>query len=273
MVVVKVLVENKVFRSSLKAEHGLSLFVKTDRRNFLFDLGQTEDVFFSNASQLGVDLESISFIVLSHGHYDHTGALLTVSEVVKKDTVIYAHPLVRVGKYRKQGSLMQYIGVGKAPWDEVAEKFMVDFAYGLRQVDEGIYISGEIPDYGYPMSLSEQYVLENGDKDEFKDEVGVFLVVNGEVVVITGCSHRGVLNIVEHARRSLNLPVRAVVGGFHLHQKGVDLVDEIAEGFNAMGVKELYPMHCSGMEEICRLKERFSGVCEIRSCGDEIIFS
>ncbi len=270
---VRVLIENKVYRPGLVGEHGLSLYGEVEERKFLFDLGQSQDGFLNNCRRLGIDLDSVDFLILSHGHYDHTGALPLLSEVISPKTVVYAHPWIRIGKYRREGNNLKYIGIPKTDWDYLINSCTVDFAFSLRQIDNGLFISGTIPDYGYAKTTSSAYVLENGDEDQFEDEICLYSVVNGEVVVLTGCSHRGILNIVAHAKDVLARPVRAVVGGLHLKGLSRKMLNEVVKGLEALGVKELYPLHCSGLEEVCYVKEKFSGKCEVMGCGDEIVFT
>ncbi len=270
---IQVIVENKVFRSGLIAEHGLSLLGEIGGKRFLFDLGQSQDVFLNNCRKLGVNIEDVDFVFLSHGHYDHTGSLALLPDLVSSHTVLYAHSLIRTGKYKKEGKRLRYVGLPDVDWDRLTDSCMVDLAFPCRRIDENLFLSGSIPDYGYPKMISPYYVLKDGEVDEFNDEVCLYCLVKEEVVILTGCSHRGILNIVSHAREKLSLPVRAIIGGFHLQGLPEEELERVVSELERLGVKELYPLHCTGVEEACWIKRRFSGKCEVKGCGDEIVFS
>ncbi len=270
---IQIVVENKVFHSGLMAEHGLSLLGEIGGKRFLFDLGQSQDVFLNNCRKLGISVEDVDFVFISHGHYDHTGALPVLADLVSSRAIIYAHPWVKIRKYKKEGTKLRYTGIPEFNWDRLVDLCTVDLAFSFRRINEQIFLSGPIQDYGYPKMVSSSYVLEHGAMDEFNDENCLYCLVKEEIVILTGCSHRGILNIVSHAMEKLARPVRAVIGGFHLQGVAKEELEKVIAELERFGVKELYPLHCTGVEETCWIKQRFSGLCEVKGCGDEIIFS
>ena len=143
-----ILVDNYVNSQKLKAEHGLSILIEDDNEKVLFDCGQS-DLILSNAKILGIDLNGITKIVLSHGHYDHTGGLLPLLKYLNKEIDIYAHPLVFEEKFSEYKdfngfSTNRYIGIPERA--EIYEKKGARFLLSKDpvQISDSIYLSGQI---------------------------------------------------------------------------------------------------------------------------------
>ncbi len=251
------------FTRGLLAEHGFAALIEVWYGNrvyrILFDTGQSGDVLLHNASKLGIDLGNLQAIVLSHRHYDHTGGLLKVLKAVGQTPVI-AHPRAFSGGI--------YVGNGVVRLD-------AGFPHDVRKVEEltriikvrspmpiapGTYFLGEVPRVTEFETVKNFYRVENGElvEDDLPDDTALAIVVEDfGTVVVTGCSHAGIVNIVKHAERVAGEPVRVVVGGLHLASASEARVRRVAEELSRAGVLELHVGHCTGFEAECILKSKY----------------
>ncbi len=266
-----VLVDNTVFSKGLVAEHGLSLYGEYEGRRFLFDLGQSRDAFLKNAAVIGLeDVGSVDFVVLSHSHYDHTGGLLGLVGSLGKRTFLYASSRISRPKYRDAKGPDYYIGLPVELENRLCDVFTLDLSFRERRVGPGIWVIPSAPDYGYPLSLKSHLLNEDGKRDEFEDEVYLCLEDKEGLIVISGCSHRGVLNIIYHVRMVTGIDrVKAVIGGLHIRSFEEGL--EVGRHMNEMGVDSVYPMHCTRPAAVCGIMSAFKGRCEVVGCGGEIV--
>ena len=139
---VKVIVDNIVFRPRLKAEHGLSLLISIPQGLILFDTGQSS-LLLENSLKSGIDLNQVSKIVISHGHYDHTGGLLSILSYLKKEVEVFANPDIFEDKYsRNADSGMRYIGIPekRSIYEEMGARFK--FYDSAVEIEKNVYFSG-----------------------------------------------------------------------------------------------------------------------------------
>ncbi len=237
-------------QSGLRREHGFSAFAEFGDERILFDTGQS-DAFIRNAKRLGVDLSRADFVVISHGHYDHTGGLPHLLE--KFDTKkmnFVSHPGIFDEKLH--GS-RNYIGcpVSRA---EVESSFRNSvFATGPMELTPGVTFLGEVPRaYEDPGTCGDHVVDGREEPDPVLDDSALAFKTGKDVVVLTGCSHSGILNIARAAEKLGK--VYAVIGGFHLWGASSERLDKIISTFRQMGIKELRPGHCTGSEAIERME-------------------
>ncbi|RLD87807.1 MAG: MBL fold metallo-hydrolase [Bacteroidetes bacterium] len=211
------LIENEVAEGNvgLKAEAGLSLFIKSNGLNILFDTGSS-GAFADNALKLGVDLSSVDFVVISHAHFDHTGGLARFF-AVNKTAKVYIRQQATGRYYYKLAFLKKEIGVDQKLLKEYADRFV--FVQDDVQINEDIKIVTHFSTKHKLPSDSKHLVTKKENKlvpDDFAHEQMLVINEGDNVYCFTGCSHHGILNMVESVQ--LNEDNRLnVIGGFHMY--------------------------------------------------------
>ena len=250
-----ILVDNNTFIDQYyHGEPAASFFIETDDKKILFDTGYS-DILISNAEKMSVDLEEVTHIVLSHGHDDHTKGLKYLKEAIDiSGKKLIAHPDCFLPKYN--GDL--YIG---SPFSgeeikQIADCVLCKDSYQIT--DKLIYL-GEIPrknayenqnpigKYSYGGILKDDYLLDDTAM-VYKSEHGLF--------IITGCSHSGICNIIEYAKKVCNEEkVYGVLGGFHLFNDDEQLQKTI-EYLKNNKIEQFYPCHCVSLLARAKMMEK-----------------
>ena len=251
------LIENTSARG-LPTEHGLSLFVETAEHKFLFDMGQT-DLFARNAETLGIALSKVDFAVLSHGHYDHGGGLNTF-------LALNDHAPVYMSRYAFEphyNGTEKYIGLDQG----------LKSSNRLVLVDEDIQVSEGITVYGchhapkvVDFGSCGLNMIQDGrmTEDDFRHEQYLLVVENGKRILFSGCSHRGILNIMHWFRPDI------CIGGFHLSKLPLDeTLAGYAKALDAYPTA-YYTGHCTGTAQYQFMKERMRNLHYL-SVGDSIV--
>jgi 7,8-dihydropterin-6-yl-methyl-4-(beta-D-ribofuranosyl)aminobenzene 5'-phosphate synthase len=248
-------------REGLLPEHGLSFYIECDQFKMLLDTGASEN-FRKNASQLGIDLEKIDMVVLSHGHYDHGDGLPYLGH-----TTMVSHPGSFVRRYRKNGN--KYLGISLSR-EEVEEKFDLQTSREPVRLYDHMYFLGEIPRVNEFETWKTPYILENGEEDYIRDDSALAAVTANGLVVVSGCAHSGICNIIRHAKTVTGENrVEAVIGGFHLKEAG-HRTEKTIECIKEMGIGRVYPSHCTMGPALEMFHEAF-GKNEVL-VGQEIFF-
>ena len=246
------------------AQHGFSALIETEKI-ILFDTGST-DVFMYNAALLGIDLNAADLIVLSHGHWDHANGLKALHTRGMKKKIL-VHPGAFVDRRKATG---EYNGM---PYnqEEMAERFDLILSKSPYQITDNIYFLGEIPRRNeFEAQKTTFFYVDKGEKhqDFIMDDTALAIKTEKGLVIITGCSHAGICNIVEYARQVADQDkVHMVIGGFHLLGDRVQLQKTIGY-FLKNRVKHLYPMHCTDLPSLAKFYETFG--IEKLCAGDTI---
>ena len=247
------LIENKSGeRDELHTEHGLSVHIEVDGRSILFDLGQSGN-FIDNAKSLDIDLKKVDYIIISHGHYDHSGGLERFIEEINPNAKLYLGEGFFNKKYRLSGEDdYEYIG---NPFDEEFLKSNnIEFEYikeDISHITENLSIySNFIRNDEFENTNQDMYLEENGDykKDLFLDEISLGIKTDKGLIIIVGCSHVGIVNILETISRKTNMNIYAIIGGTHLVKEDDDKINRIIEYIKEKDIKIIGACHCTGKQ-------------------------
>ena len=223
-------------------EPGASYYIEVDDKKILFDTGYS-GVFMKNAELLGIDLSKVTHIVLSHGHDDHTGGLKPFFEKFDtKDMELICHEECLLPKYYDG----EYIG---SPYniEEIKEYVKYRPENGFVEFAKDFYYLGQIPrvtDFENKIPIGE--IEKNGEKssDFIMDDTALVYKTDDGLFVITGCSHSGICNIIEYAKKVCNEErIVGVIGGFHL-LKDNEQLDRTIEFLETCNIAKFYPCHC-----------------------------
>lgn len=251
------LLENTTQRDDMKIEHGLSLYIETESRKILFDMGQS-DIFSDNAKTLGADLSAVDLAVLSHGHYDHSGGLKKFLEI-NKNAPVYIH---RDAFLPHCNGTEKYIGVDTSLKDHPQIVFTDEY----YKIGEGLELfSCNDRKRKYPLlpsGLTEK--TEDGFiPDDFRHEQYLLIEEKGKRVLISGCSHKGILDIASYFSPDY------LIGGFHYSKLPCDSFLENAARELSSYPTQFFTCHCTGYEQYEFMKQ-FMPQLQYLSCGKEI---
>ena len=256
MVKIIVLLENTKESPDLKCRHGLSLYAETEAHKILFDMGPDE-LFLKNAGALGVDIADVDIAVISHGHIDHCGGLKYFLEKNKK-AKIYIRPQAIEKHYVKVFGIPFYAGMDRTLFSE--ERFV--FTDDVHRVDGEITLfSNVIGQFPLPKSDGNLFAKRNGRMipDDFFHEQNLIITSGGSRILVCGCAHTGIVNIVRRAKTIIGNEPTAVIGGMHLYNptgKRYESDGYIADVAAALAEESsyYYTCHCTGEKAYEKMK-------------------
>ena len=273
-----VVVEDSVSMENpnLVAKHGLSFLIEAEtkdskRLTLMMDTGPSPDIMLHNMESMDINPQNIDLIVLSHGHYDHTGGLLEVLGKIGRQTLVVAHPKIFDLKLRNK-PILRLIGSPFGFSDVERAGGVMLCARNPVAIGEGIVTSGEIA-HETPLERVEEFWTVDGglfvDDAIVDDQALLVNLENKGLAVITGCAHAGIINTIRHAQKVMGIDkVYAVIGGFHLaHADDERIAATIRElvGLNPMIIR---PCHCTGFKAVRQLIEAFGDRCLPLRTGD-----
>ena len=265
-----VLSDNRTCNDLLQTEHGLSILLETDKHRILLDTGAS-DVFIRNAErlrvgatagmQMGIDLSTVDYVFISHGHSDHAGGLKHFMEINNKAYVIVS-PHAVSGKFF---SKRRYFHSITTEWSEDSKDrfLMVD---QTCKVCDDIHVIAHIPQ-SHPIPQGNQHLfIENADGDYINDDFRHELALYVDGLLFTGCAHSGLENILS----ACPYPVKAVVGGFHLlddHESEEELTALALRLKENYSNTQFYTSHCTGDKVFATFKTVMGDYLHAFSCG------
>ncbi len=272
IMIIKTLVENTSISEDFGSEHGLSLYIETKKHKILFDVGASE-LFLQNAKKFDVNIADVDFLVISHGHYDHGGGLAAFFKENTKAEV-FLHRLAFEKYYAvRPNNTIDYIGLN----EDLKQNNQIIFTSDRFFINNGIQVfSNIIQKESAPKSNKGLLMEHKGETidDTFEHEQNLILEEDGKVLLITGCAHNGIINILEHFQAIKGRMPDYVIGGFHLssHSGGdedPETVDRIAKYLLATKAM-FYTCHCTGIETYNRLKAKMGDSIGYLSSGKQI---
>lgn len=262
--------DNKTENSSCMAEWGLSFLIESDGHKILFDVGASP-LFSQNATALGIDLGDVEAVVISHGHYDHTEGMEEFCRI-NKTAPIYIHKNAISAAYGtdSDGNIEdENCGIR---WNDSFVEAIKDrliFTENTVKIFENMTIMGSINPLK-PMTETFYRPTSGGFlADDMSHEQVLVIKEDDGIHIISGCSHTGIESIIAHVKGLFkDEKIISIAAGMHLYCVSAEQVEEIAESMEKLGIQRLYPVHCTGMEAIMILKEKFGKRCVIASAGD-----
>lgn len=263
------LAENTEGKNGCEAEHGLSLYIETKKHRLLVDTGAS-DLFSKNAIKLGIDLTKIDKVILSHGHYDHSGGIMTFAKI---------NPTAKIYLRRNAGGEFyhdeRYIGIDKS----ILDLPQIIYTDEYLEIDDELTLFSGITGRKYfsksNLALTER--TENGEKqDSFSHEQCLVISESGTKTLISGCAHNGVLNILDKYCELFSDKPDRVITGFHMMKKTeyteeeTEIITDTAEELLKTGI-DFYSGHCTGIPAFEMMKEIMGGKLNAIHSGDTVL--
>ncbi len=266
------LIEDTKGAEGLLYEHGLSFYVETEKHKLLVDTGAT-DAFIANAGNLVVDLRAVDTVIVSHGHYDHAGGVLAFAEI-NPHAVIYINKNAVGEFYNCREATPKYIGMHK----DIAKLSQVVFLDGNAVLDDEISVfTGVFGEKLQPRGNSVLRKKQGADfvQDGFEHEQYVLIAQGDTKVLISGCAHKGIVNILDTYTALYGGAPTHVVSGFHTVKKEYDakddrIIEETAKCLSALDVK-FYSGHCTGDYPMEIMKSIMGDKLTVIHSGDTVI--
>jgi 7,8-dihydropterin-6-yl-methyl-4-(beta-D-ribofuranosyl)aminobenzene 5'-phosphate synthase len=260
---ITVLCKNLVGKLIGSGEHGFSAFIETAERNFLFDTGSGHSI-VPNSLALNRDLRTIRKIFLSHGHYDHTGGLPEVLKIRGK-VDIHAHPHVfldRIAVHKEdEKETKRFVGIPykKGYLESLGANFVLNTVF--TEVEKGIFLTGEVPRKTRFEKPDPRLFTEMHGKtvqDTFPDDQSLILDSEKGLILILGCAHSGMINIIRHVMDKAGKETfYAILGGTHLDFLTPEQLEESIKSLKRMEIGKIGVSHCTGMRAAFRLHQEF----------------
>ena len=247
------LIENTEGHAGCAYAHGLSFYIETSGHKLLVDLGPSDAV-LHNAKELGIDLSKVDTVVLSHGHYDHSGGIMPFAKI-NPDARIYMQETADADYYaddgeRAEGERYRYIGIDKA----IAHLPQAVKIQGNHRIDDELELfTIKKRSHDLPFTNKRLLIKENGAlrRDDFVHEQYLVISEGGRKILISGCAHNGILSILDAYKEMYGAEPDVVISGFHLMKRTEYTDDELRQiigiGTELMKYSTKYvTCHCTG---------------------------
>ncbi len=258
------LVENAAEAPGLLAEHGASFWIERNGRTLLVDTGQGMTL-GHNAHKLNIPIcKSTEALVLSHGHYDHTGGMGEFLAMCPR-VALHAHPAAFEEKYsRKPNGLIRSVGIPGALSDRKAWAALSIATTAPMEIIPGVFVTGPIPRVTDFEDTGGDFYLDAActQPDPLIDDQSLYCRTAQGLVVVLGCAHSGIINTIRYIRTLAGgTTIEAVIGGMHLVNASAKRIETTIAELKSLGVRRVYPTHCTGETAVFALHQAFEEEC------------
>ncbi|ERK31901.1 MBL fold metallo-hydrolase [Clostridium intestinale] len=249
--IITTLVENSTISKAYTNKHGLCIHLKTEKHSILFDLG-SDDTFIKNAKKLNIDIKDVDIVIISHGHKDHGGGLKAFIDYNDK-------ALIYISKYGFKdyyASFLKYMKFYIGLDQELKENKRIILTDEIYCINQEIKLISNIKGSLLIPTGNKDLLVKDREKfilDKFKHEQHLILKENGRSILISGCSHTGILNILQESEEKAGVKIDLIIGGMHLYnpinRKTEDLrfINELGSRLLEKDIK-IYTCHCTGLK-------------------------
>lgn len=264
------LVEDHQLENGLMAEHGLSMLIEDNYKKILFDTGTT-DLFWQNAIKLGIDLNEVTDVVISHAHYDHGGGVNKMLEINNHFT-LHVSKLFFEPKFKKIEKGFETHGI-KFSKDDVTPRKINFIEKNLTKICDNIYILANFKrEKEYDKVNAKYYIERNGIKivDNFDDEIAIVLIREDGAYLLVGCSHKGINSIVSTVEKRLDTKLIGIIGGIHLMNAEDTKIKKTFEDLKKSNLQFIALSHCTGERAIKYAKNEYKDKFILNATGTKL---
>ncbi|WNO10664.1 MBL fold metallo-hydrolase [Teredinibacter sp. KSP-S5-2] len=256
---ITILIDNTVNHAGLLAEHGLSIWIATREQNILFDTGQGLAL-KHNSKQLKIDLSSTDALVLSHGHYDHTGGVDEVLQL-SENASVFIHPEALKEKYSlRSNNPAHYRGMATPIKNLLHNTPNIYWTEKPTPIAKNVWCTGSIPRINDFEKNTKTFFYDKDGKspDQIMDDQALYIESGLGTIVLLGCAHAGVINTLEYIQYlTHNKPIFGVFGGMHLANASTEQLESTIKALRKLNIQQLGPTHCTGFAAMKSLAEAF----------------
>jgi len=269
---VTILAENTAKQAKVLAEHGLAYWIEYAGHQILFDAGQGY-VLRHNATALEIPLNSVEAIVLSHGHYDHTGG---IAEVLadREGINVFAHPAAFGPKFiRRSDGSVRFIGIPEIAFQSLQRPTVsVHHVTRPTTIYPGLVVTGPIPQLLGCETGNPRFFLDEAcqTRDSLEDDQAMFFTTSKGLIVLLGCAHSGVINTISYIEQLVpGQPIHALMGGMHLLEASQERIQWTVNELRKRKIQMIAPAHCTGIKATLAIWQAFPERCSEACVGTQ----